>query len=443
MKKARRIMLLVLLCCLVLFKVSAGGAQEGKGDQAVTISMWHQFTTGGAGGTAAGPAFDKIFAMWQAKNPNVKFETTILGPMEIRDQMRLALAANKAPDLFYTWPEGGVVAGYAADGLLYDMTADAKRLGWFKKFNPTALDTVTQKGKLYGLPSELEYPVIYYNTMIFDKLGLKEPTTYKEFLALLDKLKTTEYIPVTVGNGDKWQLPTVIFDGMRAVTYGKAKVDDLYFGSTKWVEFEEAANEAIRWIDKGYFPDGINGISYTDANKLLTSGKAAISCDGTWITQDLLLGAEKGVFEMGVFPWPNINEKLPPTALTGAGSHWSISSKASAQVKKISIEFIDSLYKPEAVKIWLEEGALNPANVGIDYNAYNLAPYIKKIYQMSANREYAQYTHTLVPENVVQVFYNDGQSWVGKDITSKEWLRRMDVEWEKARAEGKLWNPRP
>ena len=135
-----------LILCLVIvmsFIAIATGSQKEEGTEKeakqITITMWDQFTTGGAGGTAAGPAFVKILSMFQAENPHVKLERTVFGPMEIRDQMRLALAADKAPDLFYTWPEGGVVAGYAADGLLYDMTEDAKALGWFERFNKTSL----------------------------------------------------------------------------------------------------------------------------------------------------------------------------------------------------------------------------------------------------------------------------------------------------------------
>ena len=77
MKRVNVVVVLLILSSVGALGIYAAGTQEGAGQDVVTISMWDQFTSGGAGGTAAGPAFVKILAMWQEMRPDVKFERTV------------------------------------------------------------------------------------------------------------------------------------------------------------------------------------------------------------------------------------------------------------------------------------------------------------------------------------------------------------------------------
>ena len=75
---------------------------------------------------------------------------------------------------------------------------------------------------------------------LFDELGLMEPTTWEEFLNILDTVKEAGKIPLLSGNAQRWNIVN-FYDDIRGVTVGREKVNELFFGDAKWTDPEFVA----------------------------------------------------------------------------------------------------------------------------------------------------------------------------------------------------------
>ena len=71
---------------------------------------------------------------------------------------------------------------------------------WFDVFKyPTPTQgTRAPDGKMYCVVLDMIETGIYYNKTLFDRLGLREPATWEEFLALQQKVKDAGYTPMVV-----------------------------------------------------------------------------------------------------------------------------------------------------------------------------------------------------------------------------------------------------
>ncbi|MHB8279135.1 MAG: ABC transporter substrate-binding protein [Candidatus Humimicrobiaceae bacterium] len=421
-------------------ETTTAAAETTAAAKPITITVWDQFTEEGT--TAAGKAMVKLIGMYEEANPNIKIDRTLIPQAEIRDQVRLAIAGGTEPDIMYTWPAGGVLAGYVQDGALYDMTDKATEYGIVDAMNEQLMIECSYKGRIYGVPFEFDRPVVYYNTVIFDKLGLKEPTNFKEFENVLATAKAAGIQPMVLGNGDKWPMVN-FYDDIRAEMVGRQASLDLFFGEAKWNEqrFVDVWNLILGWFDKGYFNKGLNGVTYPDSTNLFKQGGSALFVDGTWILEDLI-STETADYKVGVFPLPLINEELKPTSLAGTGSQWQISAHSDPAVQEEAMKFVAYLTSKENAKIWIEEGSLLAPYKQTDWNAYpDINPVVKKAFQMNEGKEDAIWSHVSVPENVAEVLYNDFQLVATGDMTPEAALTEVQAEWEKAKASGRIWAP--
>ena len=414
-------------------------AEEEVAAEEITITVWDQFTEEGT--TAAGKAMLKLIDEYERLNPNITIDRTLVPQAEIRDQVRLAIAGGTEPDIMYTWPAGGVLAGYVQDGALYDMTDKAIEYGIVDDMNEQLMLECSYKGRIYAVPFEFDRPVVYYNTVIFDQLGLEEPTNYEEFLNVLETVKAAGITPMILGNADRWPMVN-FYDDIRAEMVGRQACLDLFFGDAKWNEdrFVEVWDLILDWFDKGYFNEGLNGLSYPDGTNLFKMGGSALFVDGTWILEDLT-STETDEYKVGVFPLPLINEDLAPTSLAGTGSQWQISSRPDLEIQEEAMKFVAFLTSKDNAKVWIEEGSLLAPYKELDWEEYTIDPVVRKAFEMNLGKEDAIWSHVSVPENVAEVLYSDFQLVAVGDMTPLEALTEVQAEWEIAKSTGKLWAP--
>ena len=72
------------------------------------------------------------------------------------------------------------------------------------------------------------------------------------------------------------------------------------------------------FVENGYYPEGVNAITYEDANDLFFSGEAAMNITGTWLVSEIVETVQD--FEVGFFPFPSIDGSgISPPAGVGTG----------------------------------------------------------------------------------------------------------------------------
>ncbi|WP_225823646.1 extracellular solute-binding protein [Streptomyces naphthomycinicus] len=113
-------------------------------------------------------------------------------PVETRAQ-RIKAAFNdpkSAPDVI----EYGNTdtAGYVKDGGLADVTKDFNAWSEAKDTDPTARQSVTVDGKVYGAPYFVGVRALYYRTDVLRELGLRVPKSQAELISTAKKIRAAK-----------------------------------------------------------------------------------------------------------------------------------------------------------------------------------------------------------------------------------------------------------
>lgn len=419
----------------LMVMVTASGAMA----EPVAVVQWDQFSN--AGITAAGPAMEELIKVCEAALPDVKIERTVVPSIGIRESYRLAVSADKTPDLGYTWPAASVLAGYARTGKVAPLNSYYEKYGW-DNVNAFYRGRNSYQGKLYAVPMEQDLMGVYYNKAMFAELGLDIPKTYAEFKTVVDKIKEAGKIPIAFGNRDRWPATNTL-SLILGLTAGRAEEEKVFFGEEPWTnpKFKLAAETFQQWGKDEYFPKGFNGIGYDEANALFLGGRAAMNITGTWVLQDMARGAK---FDLGVFMLPPISDSAPPGTMWGEGSQWQVSAAASDAAKDAAASYINCLTSKENRKTWVEKGYLVPiGTTAEDLKAWNTLPVVKDFYAEGLKTPDTNFydLHTTVPESVTQVLYPELQKLASGDETPDAFLAAIEASWKAAIANGERWVP--
>ena len=158
---------------LVFFLAASAFAATGK----VKIDFFQQKEP------AAVDPFNRCIAAFMKKNPNIQIEQTYVPDAPQIFQTRVA--ANDVPDLFTHWPERITYWELCKQGIMLDLTDQP----WLKKIDTPILDRGRYQGKVYCQPVALLTFGVIYNVDMYAKYNIKIPTTWTDFIKVMDKFK--------------------------------------------------------------------------------------------------------------------------------------------------------------------------------------------------------------------------------------------------------------
>lgn len=248
-------------------------------------------------------AIDPIVEAFQAENPNITVKVSYYDTDGIKDACKVAASSNTLPSMWFNW--GGSLGGfYVQNGLTYDLTQYAKDNGWDKSFNPGALSLCTLSGQLAGYPTSYNVLGVYYRKDIYEKYGLKVPTTFEEFEKNCETLKANGITPISTAGLNGWHV--MRFVELLIEHYAGAEMHD------KMNAFEEsydndkvvqALTKYKEFCDKGYFPEGFVTADPNDTALAVFSGEAAMDIQGQWY-DGKIVQEEQDMNLYGVFSLP-------------------------------------------------------------------------------------------------------------------------------------------
>src|SRR5215210_8706932 len=177
---------------------NSGGSSSGGGGGPVTMTFWHNATTG------PGKAFwDKTVADFQTANPNVTIEAQSIQNEELDGKLQTALNSGSAPDIFFQ-RGGGKMAAMVEAGQVKDIT-DAITPETKQALGEAALASAQIDGKTYSVPVSILPGGLWYSKDLFKKAGVDAtPTTMDELNAAVSKLKGQGVAPIALGGKDAW-----------------------------------------------------------------------------------------------------------------------------------------------------------------------------------------------------------------------------------------------
>lgn len=319
---------------------TGGGGEGGEGGD-VTLTWWHNGTTG-----QLPEVWEEVAQEFEEAHPGINVEQTGYQNEELqRTLIPNALAAGDAPDLFQVWP-GGELRDQVENGYLMpldDAIPDTiESVG--ATVNPWQVD-----GETYGIPFTFGIEGFWYNTELFAQAGIDAPpTTLDELVDAAGALREAGITPIAVGAGDKWPAAhwwyQFALHSCSPETLQTAETD-YDFSDPCWVEAGEQLQE---FLGTNPFQDGFLG---TPAQQgagssagLIANGQAAMELMGHWnagVVGGLTPDQEVPEF-LGWFPFPGIpGSDGDPTAALGGGDGFGCSAEAPPECAEL-LEFIMS-----------------------------------------------------------------------------------------------------
>ncbi|MBR8641932.1 extracellular solute-binding protein [Streptomyces tuirus] len=167
---------------------TSSNSSSDKDEKTGTLRVW-LFQE--VGNTPKEKVVDSVVADFEKAHQGTKVKVEYI-PIDTRAQ-RVKAAFNdpdSAPDVM----EYGNTdtAGYVKDGGLLDVTGEFGDWNEAKDTDPTARQSVTVDGKIYGAPFYVGVRALYYRTDVFEELGLQPPKTMAELASTARKIRAAK-----------------------------------------------------------------------------------------------------------------------------------------------------------------------------------------------------------------------------------------------------------
>ena len=247
-------------------------------------------------------AFAEIIQKFENENPDVTVKYNLYDKEGYKTAIRNWLATTP-PDIVF-WYAGNRMKAFVDRGLFEDVSDiwDQQEL---KKNMASAAPAMTINNKQWGIPYTYYQWGIYYRKDIFDKLGLSEPKTWDEFLAVNETLKSNDIAPIAIGTKYLWTAAGW-FDYLNLRTNGLDFHIDLMDGKIPYTD-PRVRKTFENWkvlIDKGYFLENHASYSWQEAQPFMYNGKAAMYLIGNFIVPNFPKELDG---KMGFFQFPQID----------------------------------------------------------------------------------------------------------------------------------------
>lgn len=253
---------------------AGGGGGEGS-DQ--TLNLWY------LGDMSTVPDAVQRF---EDANPGWTVNLTEAPNDQYKTKLRVALGTDTGPDVFHNWG-GSDLVEYEASGLILPLDDLLESGDLAGAFTDAVLEQGQVDGTQYGLATAVEASMVWYNTEIFDELGLVPPTTWDEFLEVIEATKAAGLIPIAMANSTQWP-GSQWWSELVALSCGPDFWATLGSDSLA-IPLDDpcvvTANEKIvELVEAGAFNQGFNGLDYDtgESRQLFWSGQAAMNHMGNW-----------------------------------------------------------------------------------------------------------------------------------------------------------------
>lgn len=421
--KGTIIILAIAVCFLSLQGLEAAEVKR--------LTFWDQFTP-----SQQSEGVNLLIDRFEALNPDVKIKRIVMTGENLKTVLKTALASGAGPDIQYydTGPDD--LGLLAKAGLVYDLTEAHKTYGWNDRFFKWTRDACTFGGRIWGISSELEFIGVFYNKDIFKKIGVTEPNTYEEFVTICEKAKQAGYIPVAFGNRARWPA-SHIRDMFLNNLVPREELLKIFSGKGSWIRPDviEALTLFQEMAKKGFFPPGVNSISYDDANMLYYSAQAAMVMTGSWLISNIEANTD---FETGFFFLPQIKPNVPVRSPAGVGSTYQVSSKT--EYPDAALKFLDYLMSPDAAPIWLEKVAVIPP-FRYDISKLDIPDTLRFACDILYNRfdELGTALYMVYTASFDEMERSEHQALIAGQITPEELAKKFEAVWQEDIKAGKIW----
>ncbi|MBD5153426.1 MAG: extracellular solute-binding protein [Oscillibacter sp.] len=282
---------------------------------------------------------------------------------QYKEKLAVAMGAGQCPDVYTNWT-GGSLVEYMKSGYAQDLTELVDKYGLRDLYTEASLAQATIDGKIYAIPVKSNSVAsFFYDKAMWAEKGYEVPTTIDELEALCDRMVADGITPFALANQAQWtgsmyyMYLVTRHGGPDIVTNAYAGTGSLDNESTIW-----AGQKLQEWVNKGYFPTGVNSLSPDngDDRALLYQG-AGMMLHGSW--QVSMIKSENPEFyeNMGAFAFPSLTgSNADQTAVVGTLGDTFVSFSCTGEKLEEAFKMVTIFSSDEWMNLDIESGNLPP-----------------------------------------------------------------------------------
>ncbi|MFI6334881.1 extracellular solute-binding protein [Streptomyces sp. NPDC050535] len=300
-------------------------------------------------------------------------------PVETRAQ-RIKAAFNdpkSAPDVI----EYGNTdtAGYVKDGGLADITGDFTDWSEAKDTDPTARQSVTVDGKIYGAPYFVGVRALYYRTDVFEDLGLEVPKTQAELISTAKEIRAAkpDLYGLAVGGAYTYGAMPFIWSNGGEIANGKG-------GSYASSIDSAAAQQGIKAYTSLFGDDNCPaakcaGMGGNDTVTAFASGKAGMAIGGDFSHAAVEAGSVKGKY--AVVPLPGVKAGEIAPAFAGGNNLGVLKSTSH---RTLAVDLVERLASKKTQGELFDAMGFLPTYTDVRADVAKREPFVKPFVQTLA-----------------------------------------------------------
>ncbi len=358
---------------LALSLAACGGTSDsaeggsGSSDESKVITYWN---IGTEGADKAGLEFPV-----NQFNENTESGYTVeMIPTQndnYKEKLVVAMSSGECPDMYTSW-SGGPMNEYIESGFAQPLDDLYAQTNLADEFMDAAIEQASYNGKIYAVPTyNVAISGIYYNKDMFEQYGIEVPTTVSELEAACDTLVANGITPFALANSTKWT-GSMYFQNLAARKGGLEPFRSAVSGEGSFEDesFQYAGEKIQEWVQKGYFPEGVNSLSEDDgqARQLMYQDKAAMLLCGSWYTGTFKNDSEEFFEKIGWFSFPAVDGSDADTSIQiGTIGDQFISFNCTGEKLEAAFECATYYASDEQKQNLVDNGKIPPTKDAADY----------------------------------------------------------------------------
>jgi raffinose/stachyose/melibiose transport system substrate-binding protein len=417
---------LLLLATILMVATTAFATAPVEEEEGVTFSWW-ALSGGGGSPNPRETMRQAIIADFEAENPGVTVELQMWENEAFKQKVQIDVQAGNPPDLFHSWG-GGVMVEYAQAGQLLDITDTVENV-LSQTIGMGPLGVYGYEGHYYGAPYDMGAVGMWYNTDIFDEVGVSVPQTWPQLLDIVEQIGNAGYVPIAVGGGDRWPAH-FWWTYLASRIGGEPAFNAAYSGAGSFADepFVEAGEALLDLLALDPFQEGFLGATYDDESALVADGVAAMELMGQWAPAVQQANSSDGIGlgdSLGWFPFPSVPGGAGSRSdVMGGGNGYVVGANAP----DAAVDFLVYFLQPEYAPAIIDAEGIVPvvSDVDWDFDANALA-----IMDAVANADYYQlYYDQFLPPAVGEAVKDAVVALLAGQATPEECAQMLQDAWE-------------
>lgn len=401
---------------------NTGSSDSSSTSEKKELTFWHIMVNENEGQSQA---WAEAVDTFRQENPNITVKEDKTDNDAYKTKLKTALAANAAPDVFYSWG-GGFSTAFVDSGIVepLDPYVESGVID-MDAMMPNICNNFYYNDKLYGLPTDSFLGVLYCNQELFDQYHLEIPTTMDELYEVGKVFNENGITPLALGEKDKW--PGLFPFGAIALRYGGTdNVTKLLNGEGNFDENEyvrQTAEELKKLVDEGIFSSSAVALTNDEAIEEFKSGRTAMWYNGNWQVSQMNMEDSPLYGKLTLTNWPAIEGAAGDQNAYVGGASATLMVSSASKYKDDAVNLAVTVSKNFSDKAY-ENGDILPT---WRYTGdVDLPDFQVKLAEMSENAEgFCLAWDTLLDSEAAQIHSDNVQGLYAGQVTPEQYIEKM------------------